>query len=193
MASENAIIALNNYFTDMEYKTGKKELKILIKELHLKREPKIIEGFDISNIQGKFAVGSMVRFTDGVPDKKEYRKFKIKTVKGINDVKMIYEIVSRRYKRILNEKKTFPDLILIDGGKGQLHSAHKALQDIQLSNLPHLSLAKKEELIFIHGKDTPLRLSRSNPGLKLLQRVRDEAHRFAIKYHKQLRSKEMKG
>ena len=94
--------------------------------------------------------------------------------------------------KILNQsKKTFPDLILIDGGKGQLHSTHKALQDIQLSNLPHLSLAKKEEMIFLPEKDNPIRLSRLNPGLKLLQRVRDEAHRFAIKYHKQLRSKEL--
>ncbi|MBU1076316.1 MAG: excinuclease ABC subunit UvrC [Spirochaetes bacterium] len=191
MAKENADAGLNNYFADTEYKSRKRELTILKKELHLKRDPESIEGFDISNIQGKFAVGSMVRFTEGIPDKKEYRKFKIRTIEGIDDVKMIREIVFRRYKRILEEKKALPDLILIDGGKGQLHFAQRALQELGLENLPAVSLAKKEELIFRSHTDEPIRLPGSNPGLRLLQRIRDEAHRFAIQYHKLLRSKNL--
>lgn len=191
MAQENAEITLNNYFADMEYKNKRKELKVLKQELHLKREPEIIEGFDISNIQGELAVGSMVRFTKGIPDKKEYRKFKIKTVEGIDDFKMMYEVVYRRYNRLKKENKELPDLILIDGGKGQLHSAQKALNELHLNNQPILSLAKKEEIIFQTHKEDGLKLSKANPGLKLLQRVRDEAHRFAIQYHKLLRKKEM--
>lgn len=191
MAEENSKIELNNYLADQEYKVRKRELKTLKKYLNLRRVPQIIEGFDISNIQGKFAVGSMVRFKDGCPDKKGYRRFKIKTIKGIDDFKMIKEIITRRYKRLLNENKVLPDLILIDGGKGQLHSAEVALKHLELSNLPLISLAKKEELIFRLGLKNPLKLLRSNPGLRLLQHVRDEAHRFAITYHKKLRSKKL--
>ncbi len=191
MAKENSKIELSNYLADKEYKTRTKELKVLKKYLNLKHEPQIIEGFDISNIQGKFAVGSMVRFKDGQPDKSSYRKFKIGSVEGIDDVKMIREIVFRRYKRLLNEKKELPGLVIVDGGKGQLNSAENALKELNLSNLPLVSLAKQEELIFRKGIKSPLKLLRSNPGLKLLQRVRDEAHRFAVSYHRLLRSKKL--
>ena len=133
----------------------------------------------------------MVQFKDGTPFKNEYRRFKIKTVEGIDDVKMINEIVTRRYKRLIKENKQLPNLILIDGGKGQLHSAEKALKELNLTNLPLISLAKKEELIFRANIKEPLKLLRSNPGLRLLQRIRDEAHRFAISYHKLLRKKDL--
>ncbi len=191
MAKENSKIELSNYFANKEYKTRAKELKVLKKYLNLKHEPQIIEGFDISNIQGKFAVGSMVCFKDGHPDKSSYRKFRIRSVEGIDDVKMIREIVFRRYKRLLNEKKELPGLVIVDGGKGQLNSAEDALKELNLSNLPLVSLAKQEELIFQKGIRSPLKLLQSNPGLKLLQRIRDEAHRFAISYHKLLRSKKL--
>ena len=191
MARENSKIELSNYFADLEYKNRKKELKILKKYLKLMHEPKVIEGFDVSNIQGKSAVGSMVYFKDGDPDKSEYRKFKIKTVEGIDDVRMIHEIVSRRYRRRIKEDKPLPDLVLIDGGRGQLNSAEDALKHLNLGNLPLVSLAKREELIFQRGVTRPLKLMQTNPGLKLLQRVRDEAHRFAVSYHKVLRKKKL--
>ncbi len=190
MAEENATIELSNYLADKEIRDNRKAILQLQKSLNLKRIPHIIEGFDISNIQGKLAVGSMVRFEDGIPIKNEYRKFKIKSVEGIDDFKMIYEVVFRRYKRILNEKKSFPDLILIDGGKGQLSSAIEALNSLGIKNQPIISLAKKEELIFFPYKKEPLKLPRNSRALKLLQRVRDEAHRFAISFHKRLREKE---
>lgn len=143
--------------------------------------PKRIETYDISNIQGQYAVGSMVVFTDGLPDKSQYRKFKIKAIVGANDVWMLKEIISRRLR---HKEWPMPNLMLIDGGQAQLNIARLALKQIKL-NLPVISLAKKEEVIFAtHGT---IKLKKDSPALQILQQARDEAHRFAISYHRKLR------
>ena len=158
------------------------------KELSLKRLPGRIEGYDISNIQGKAAVGSMVVFEKGRPKPAHYRRFKIKTVSGANDYAMLQEVLQRRFKRLKGETPAqdswaiLPDLVLIDGGKGQLNAALSAM-DEAADLVPVASLAKENEEIFIPRKKDPIILPRSSPGLQLLQRVRDEAHRFAISYH----------
>lgn len=146
-----------------------------------------IEAFDISNFSGKQAVGSMVVFTDGQPNKAEYRRFKIKTVKGPNDPAMMAEVVKRRFKRW---PFTLPDLVLIDGGKTQVSQVLSVIEDLQLK-VPILGLAKREELLVIPGKEKYLvkALSRSSKALHLLQSLRDESHRFAVSYHRLLREK----
>ncbi len=130
----------------------------------------------------------MVRFVNGKPDKSGYRKFKIKTVDQINDFAMINEAVFRRYSGIIRRNEQFPDLIVIDGGKGQLAYAQKALDDIGIY-LPLISLAKQEEEIFVSGKENSIKLPRNSLALRVLQAIRDEAHRFAITFHKSLRAK----
>jgi excinuclease ABC subunit C len=159
--------------------------------LQLPRSPQRIEAFDISNIGSDFAVGSMVVFEEGEPAKSEYRRFRIRTVEGQDDFAMMREIVSRRYFRAVKENGVLPDLILIDGGKGQLNSAIDALKALSLDNLPTIGLAKQFEHIFTPDKSEPIILSKSNPALHLIQRVRDEAHRFALNYHRKLRSKDL--
>jgi excinuclease ABC subunit C len=156
--------------------------------LDLPRLPIKIETFDISNIMGNQAVGSMVSFFNGKPDKNNYRRFRIKEVEGIDDFKMIAEIVKRRYRRLKEEGKIYPDLIVIDGGKGQLAAAYDALKKLEI-DIPIASLAKREEEVFLPKKKNPVRLNLDSLGLKLLQRTRDEAHRFAINYHRLLRKK----
>ena len=156
--------------------------------LGLKRMPAVIEGFDNSNIQGTNAVASMVRFLNGIPDKKNYRRFKIKTVIGADDFASMREVVFRRYSGIIRRNEQLPDLILIDGGKGQLSAATGALEELQVT-VPIVSLAKKNEEIFFPHKDKPLVLSRHSSALRLLQSVRDESHRFAVRYHRKLREK----
>ncbi|MDR1523389.1 MAG: excinuclease ABC subunit UvrC [Endomicrobium sp.] len=158
--------------------------------LRLKNPPAIIEGFDNSNIQGANAVASMVRFHNGIADKKNYRRFKIKTVKGADDFATMREVVFRRYSSLIKKNEKLPDLILIDGGKGQLSAAVSALEELQV-NIPIISLAKKNEEIFSPSKDKALVLSKHSEALKLLQSIRDESHRFAITYHRHLRRKEM--
>jgi excinuclease ABC subunit C len=154
---------------------------------------RIIEGIDIANIGGKEAVGSLVKFIDGRPFKAGYRRFKIKTVEGSDDYAMIAEVVRRRYKYAMAGEELWPDLILIDGGLGQLHAAENALKQLlaaenteiakkTLSNLRVVGIAKREEELYLQGQHTPLRLPRNSPALKLLQYVRDEAHRFAQHY-----------
>lgn len=160
-----------------------KELKGLAEELNLGKPPVWIDAFDVSNIYGKEAVGSLVRFRNGLPYKNGYRRFKIKTVTGIDDYAMMKEIVFRRYK-----KAEYPDLILIDGGKGQLSAA----RDILPSNVKVAGLAKQYEEIYLPEKKNPLWLPKDSPALKLLMRIRDEAHRFAITYHRKLRRKGLK-
>jgi len=159
--------------------------------LALPRPPQRIEAFDISNLGSDFAVGSMVVFEEGEPAKSEYRRFRIRTVEGQDDFAMMREVVSRRYFRTVKENEVSPDLILIDGGKGQLNSAVEALKDLDLDNSPTIGLAKQFEHIFVPGKSEPIILQRNNPALHLIQRIRDEAHRFAIAYHRKLRSKEL--
>ena len=171
---------------------------------------RIIEGIDIANIGGKEAVGSLVKFIDGRPFKAGYRRFKIKTVEGSDDYAMIAEVVRRRYKYALVGEELWPDLILIDGGLGQLHAAENAMQELFatedkeifshrehrghrefIKNLRIASIAKREEELYLQGSRRPLKLPRHSPALKLLQYVRDEAHRFAQHYHHLLRSKKL--
>jgi len=152
---------------------------------------RIIEGFDIAHISGAETVGSMVQFIDGRPFKSGYRRFKIKTVMGIDDYACIKEVVTRRYRRAIAGEELWPDLVLIDGGLGHLHAAEEAFRRMK-APLPHLaSIAKKQETIFVHPGSTPLKLPANAPAKKLLQYVRDEAHRFAQHYHHILRSKKM--
>jgi len=168
----------------------------LAKALNLPASPARIEGFDISNISGTFAVASMVSFRDGKPDRSNYRRFRIKTVTGQDDFACMAETVQRRYARVLREQTEapegrvqsgFPDLIVIDGGKGQLNAAVAELDRLGLSRIPVIGLAKEFEEIFRPGQPAPLRLSHDAGALKLLQRVRDESHRFANTYNAQLR------
>ncbi|HXV18442.1 MAG TPA: excinuclease ABC subunit UvrC [Candidatus Omnitrophota bacterium] len=156
----------------------------------LKAPPKRIEGFDISNISGKEAVGSMVVFIDARPARSEYRRFRIQTVKGIDDYEMMREVVRRRYARLLEEKAPLPDLVLIDGGKGHLGAAKGVLDELGLDRLPILSIAKQHEHLYSPAKPGPTVLPQSSPILQLFQHIRDEAHRFAITYHRRLHKKE---
>jgi excinuclease ABC subunit C len=148
-----------------------------------------IEAFDISNISGTLAVSGMVAFTGGKPDKRRYRRFKIRNreamAKGGDDFAMIAEAVSRRYGG--DDPAPTPDLLLIDGGKGQLNAAIRALKAIGVKPLPVISLAKRNEEVFVPGWDEPLRLDVRSPALNLLRRVRDETHRFSVDYHRKLR------
>ena len=158
--------------------------------LQLEVEPRRIECFDISNIQGSDVVASMVVFEDGQARKSDYRKFRVRGIGDVpDDFASMREVVGRRYRRLLEEGKELPDLVLIDGGKGQLSAATEALAELGLGDQPVASLAKREELIFVPGRDEPVALPRSSPVLQFVQRVRDEAHRFAIGFHRQTRSK----
>ena len=150
----------------------------------------VIECFDISTILGEYTVGSMVQFRGGIPDKSNYRRFKIKTVHQQDDFASMREVVYRRYKRLLEEKKPLPDLIVIDGGRGQLNISWDALKELKVK-IPIIGLAKKEEEIYRVEALETLKLSHKEPGLKLLIQIRDEAHRFAITYHRLLRKKGM--
>jgi len=162
------------------------ELKNL---LHLDRLPRRIEGFDISNTGGEESVGSLVVFEDGKPQKSKYRKFKITTVKGPNDVASLKEVIQRHYTKVKKEQHPLPDIILVDGGKGQLHAAKRALDKIGTQEPSLISIAKKEEKIFTASQKNGICLERTSPALKLIQNVRDEAHRFALSYHRLRRAK----
>jgi excinuclease ABC subunit C len=166
-------------------------LERLQKLLEATEPVRIIEGIDIAHISGSEAVGSLVKFIDGRPFKAGYRRFRIKTVKGIDDYAMIAEVVRRRYRYALAGEELWPDVILIDGGQGQLHAAEKMLKEMNAPPVKIASLAKKEEKIYIQGKTIPVKLPAHNPALKLLQYVRDEAHRFAQHYHHILRNKKL--
>jgi excinuclease ABC subunit C len=161
----------------------------LQKALGLPQPPETIEAFDISNLGGTFCVAGMVRFRNGVPEKSGYRRFTIKTVKGQNDFAMIVEAVSRRLTRLQNERKPFPDLLLIDGGKGQLHAAAQALRKVSAPP-PLAAIAKKEEILYSTGREQGVRLPAAHPARRLAERVRNEAHRFAVAYHRTLRGKQ---
>jgi excinuclease ABC subunit C len=161
------------------------ELKVA---LNLKKPPEIIECFDISHFQGAETVASMVSFKHGRPNKSGYRKFIIKTVAGVDDFKSMEEVVRRRYQRVKSEGSVYPDLILIDGGKGQLGAALKSLETLGLKSLEIASLAKEEEEIFVPGKSDSIRIPMDSPALLLLRQVRDEAHRFAITFHRKRRN-----
>ena len=167
------------------------------RELHLPRLPSRMEGYDISNIQGMAAVGSMVVFEKGKSKPSHYRRFRIKTVPSANDYAMLQEVLSRRFKRSLKSDAStpsawavLPDLILIDGGKGQLNTALSIMRKVGVESVPVASLAKENEEIFIPQKTEPIILPRNSRGLQLLQRLRDESHRFALSYHQKLRKRE---
>ncbi len=165
-----------------------RKLETLREELHLGKIPYHIECFDNSNFQGSNPVASMVCFKNGKPAKKEYRHYNIKTVEGPNDFDSMKEIVQRRYSRLINEKLQLPDLVVIDGGKGQLSSAYQALKQLNLE-IPVIGIAKKLEELYKPGDPYPLMVSKKSEGLKLIQHLRNEAHRFAITHHRNQRSK----
>ncbi len=177
------------------FREGKKSrqkeiLLILQKDLQLQQIPDVIECFDNSNLQGTTPVASMVRFVNGKPDKSGYRHFNIKTVEGANDFASMKEIVGRRYTRLVQEGEKLPDLIMVDGGKGQLSSACEALTELGIyGQVPIIGIAKKLEEIYYPEDPLPLHINKKSPGLLLLQQIRDEAHRFAITFHRQKRSK----
>ncbi len=151
--------------------------------------PRRVECYDISNIQGQQPVGSMVVFQDGKPSRADYRRFHVKTVKGIDDYRMMREVVGRSYRRRLEEKKPLPDIVVIDGGKGHLMAAKAELDILGLAQLPIVSIAKEHEIIFSPHRQRPYVLSGSSPVLQLLRHLRDEAHRFAIGFHRRLHRK----
>ncbi len=189
MAHESASMDIGKRFKKVANIEGLKELKDV---LNLKKLPKRIEGFDISHLAGKYPVSSLVSFSNGVPDKKNYRRFHIKTLNGdIDDYESIREVVARRYTRLINEKKPMPDLIVIDGGKGQVHAAHDILTALGLPDLPVIGLAKRNEEIFLPGFPDPVNLPETSEALKIIQAVRDETHRFATGFNKKLREKDI--
>jgi len=156
--------------------------------LTLEELPRRIECFDISHIQGAETVASMVVWEDGAMKKSDYRKFQVKTVNGVDDFASMREVIQRRYKRLQEDKKPFPSLILIDGGLGQLHAAYAALEEIGITLQPLASIAKREEIIYVYGQENePVVLDRRSPVLHLVQKIRDESHRFAVTYHRKRR------
>ena len=171
------------------YVDPQKGLTGLRKVLGLKETPRVIEGCDIAHLGGDQTVASLVQFIDGLPFKPGYRRFKIKTVGGIDDFRSMYEVVSRRFRRLSDNHDSFPDILLIDGGKGQLNAAMAAFRDQQIDPPTVISLAKREEEIFRPGESESIKLSRNSFALRLLQYVRDESHRFAQHYHHILRNK----
>lgn len=193
MAYNNGVESLKREAVREKYKRSRTTDAVvkLGEILELEKPPVYIEGFDISNIQGIDPVASMVVFKDGQPAKDNYRRYKIKTVEGPNDYAMMKEVVERRYRRVLEEERPFPDLILIDGGKGQLRAAYEVLEELEISHIPIIGLAERNEEVFLPGRSEPVIIPKNSPALHLLQRVRDEAHRFALNYHRKLRSRRL--
>ncbi len=196
LAQENARIALSDMATQDREARPRRMMEALQEALALPEPPRRIEGFDISNTQGRESVASMVVFIDGQPAYGEYRRFRIKTVQGPNDFASLAEAVGRRFQRGLREQREgggkfaeFPDLLLIDGGKGQLSSVMSVLQELGLQDQPTISLAKQHEEVYLPEEPEPLQLGEGNPGRILLQLVRDESHRFALGLHRQRRGK----
>jgi excinuclease ABC subunit C len=193
LASQNARQSHTQRFRVLE-PSQKAIQQALADALMLPDLPEWIECFDISHIQGAETVASLVVWEKGKMNKQAYRKFKVKTVTGVDDFASMREVVERRYKRLRDEKKSFPSLILIDGGLGQLHSAAQALEALDLGShgiaLPPLaSIAKREEVIYVYGNEQePVVLERRSPVLHLVQMIRDESHRFAVGYHRQRRA-----
>ncbi len=188
MVEKNAQLAFEARFR-ARHSHGVEVLDALAEALGLPEVPYRIECFDISNIQGRDSVASMVVWENGKPKSSDYRIFNIKSVRGPDDFASMAEAVTRRYRRLLAEGRRLPDLVLIDGGPGQLGAAVRAAAAEGLPTLPTVSLAKREEEIFLQGQGEPVRLDRSSPALQLLQRIRDEAHRFGVKRHRARRAK----
>jgi len=163
----------------------------LARDFYLKNLPRSIAACDISNIGKDYAVGSVVYFSDGVPRKSEYRRMRVKTVAGQDDFSMMKEIVGRYFTHLAENGKDNPDLLLIDGGKGQLNAALEALKDLNISDQQAVSLAKKFEEVYLPGRPQPISLPKTSSSIKLLRKIRDEAHRFAVTYHRKLRSRKL--
>lgn len=172
-------------------RSGPEAMEALQKALKLPMKLTTMKCFDISNLLGQLAVASMTVFVDGKPARDEYRRFRIKTVEGANDFAMMSEAVGRHFKRLLEENRPLPDLLVVDGGIGQLNAALRTLTELDCPVLPVIGLAERNEEIYIPGRTDPLVLDRHNPGLRVLQAIRDEAHRFAISYHRDLRQKRL--
>ncbi|MFZ1729872.1 MAG: excinuclease ABC subunit UvrC [Bacteroidota bacterium] len=191
MCHANALFLLNEILLQKlkAANTLPKSVEMLQADLHLPQIPRRIECFDISHFQGAETVASMVSFLDGKPRRSEYRKFAIRTVEGVDDFASMREVVQRRYSRLLEEGHAMPDLIVIDGGKGQLSSAVAVLRELGLDTQAVIGLAKRLEEVFVPGESLPMNIAKTSAGLKLLQRIRDEAHRFAVTYHREKRSK----
>jgi len=196
MVARNALMLLQEEELSRRKKemAGKQALLELQEQLSVEKLPGRIECYDISNIQGTNSVGSMVVFINGESRTDLYRKFKIKTVVGPDDFASMAEVLSRRFKRAVSEDgqgfENLPDLVIIDGGKGQLSAARQVMHQLHVAHIPTFGLAKEEELLFQEGRDDAIRLPRDSEALYLLQRIRDEAHRFAVTYHRNLRSKQ---
>ena len=172
------------FFVDID------KVETLKTKLNLQENPNVIECFDISHLSGTSTAGSMVQFRNGRPDKSNYRRFKIRSIKGIDDTAAIAEVVRRRYFRLKSEDAELPDLIIIDGGRGQLNFALQELEKLDLK-IPIISIAKQFEEIYVPGRMHPLRVSKKDKAIQFIQEIRDEAHRFAIKYNRLLRKKEL--
>ncbi len=186
-------IAERNSAMKLVVETGRKSDMVALlvevkKTLGLPSTPFLIEGYDISNIHGSNSVGSMVTFRNAIPLKSGYRHFRIRMVDGIDDFAMMGEVLTRRFERIRSGGTRRPDLVLVDGGKGQVSAALKAIESTGVSGIPVIGLAKRNEEIILPGNPDPLRLPSRSPVLRLLQRIRDESHRFAVDYHRKLRS-----
>jgi len=191
MAMKNAELHLKEFLLNRIARADyiPKSLSALKKDLTLEDIPRRIEAFDISNFQGTDAVGAMVCFINGAPRKSEYRKFKIKTVEGPDDYSMMRELLLRHYRRVQDEEKPLPDLILIDGGKGQLSAAATVLKNLDLMDIALIGLAKRLEEVYKPEHSESQNIAKTSPGLSLLRKIRDESHRFAVTYHRKLRKK----
>ncbi|MFZ1281314.1 MAG: helix-hairpin-helix domain-containing protein, partial [Ignavibacteriaceae bacterium] len=191
MCKENAILQLKEIQLQKMKNLGNVSYSVsaLQRDLRLKTLPRKIECFDISNLQGTDSVASMVVFEDGKPKKSLYRKFIIKTVEGPDDFSSMREVIERRYSRLQEEHQALPDLIMVDGGKGQLSSAVEILDNLGFKDYNIIGLAKRLEEVFFPNNSDPELIPKTSSGLKLLQQVRDEAHRFAITFHRERRSK----
>jgi excinuclease ABC subunit C len=205
MVSKNALLALEEAQLDRAARRdGSEDLALLAGELGLPEPPRRMECYDISNTQGTEAVASMVVFEEGKPASDQYRRFKIKTVQGPDDFASMQEVIRRRFKRAGEERELIntgqlssrqakfhrlPDMVIIDGGKGQLSAALEVMEELGYGHISIFGMAKEEELLFAPGRSEPIRLPRDSRALYLLQRLRDEAHRFAVTYHRQLRTK----
>ena len=189
LAHQNSKLLLGEWILNKKKRKDlvPKMVKQLQDDLQLKAAPRNIECFDISHLGGTNTVASMVSFIDGKPKKSNYRKYNIKTVTGIDDFASIREVVLRRYKRLKEEGKGFPDLIVVDGGKGQLSMAISALRELGLDYIPTISLAKRLEEVFVPGQSSAQTIHKQSPGLILLRQIRDEAHRFAVDFQRKKR------
>ena len=191
MSSENALLQLKEWQLQRMKKEGNVPyvLSALQRDLHLKHLPKKIVCFDNSNLQGSDAVASMVTFENGKPKKSEYKKFIIKTVVGPDDFASMREVISRHFSKLLETSQPLPDLIMVDGGKGQLSSAVDALHELGFTSFQIIGLAKRLEEVFLPHESEAITIPKVSSSLKLLQQLRDEAHRFAITFHRLRRDK----